>query len=326
MVSMARRPGLRNRNHDSPVPDLSPHSRRALPPDLLVTRAAAADGWDLRRFDWPATAPRGGLFFQAGRGDIFEKYLESLGHWHARGWSLAGFDWRGHGGSGRIDHRAGLAAEFAPSVADLAAQWSAWTATTPRPHVLAAHSMGGYLALRAVLEGAVAPQALVFVAPMWGVRSPLGSALSGAVARWQCRRGDPGRAIWPEGAHPGGRLGRMALLTHDAERFADELWWHDRLPGHRLGAPSWAWLAEAFVATRALAADPRLSQMRVPALVLVAERDRLVDPRAALRVAARLAQAEVIRFGRDTAHEILREADPVRSRALAAIDAFLDRL
>jgi len=308
------------------VPTVPPDPRRVLPADFAVTRRAAADGWDLRRFDWPAPAPRGGLFFQAGRGDIFEKYLESLGHWHARGWSLAGFDWRGHGGSGRIGHRAGLAAEFAPSVADLAAQWSAWADTVPAPRVLAGHSMGGFLALRAVMEGAVAPDALVFVAPMWGVRSPLGPVLGGAVARWQCRRGDPGRAIWPDGAQPGGRLGRMALLTHDADRFADELWWHDQLPGHRLGSPSWAWLAEAFAATRTLAADSRLSRVRVPALVLVAERDRLVDPRAALRIAARLPRAEVVRFGRDSAHEILREADPVRARAIAAIDAFLDRV
>jgi len=308
------------------VPAAIASYRRSLPPGLAIERVAAPDGWPLRRFDWPAERPRGGLFFQSGRGDIFEKYLEAFGHWHARGWSLAGFDWRGHGGSGRIDHRAGGAGEFAASVADLAAQWHAWIATTPRPHVLVAHSMGGYLALRAVLEGAVAPQALVFVAPMWGVRSPLGPALSGAVARWQCRRGDPARAIWPEGGHPGGRLGRMALLTHDADRFADELWWHDRLPGHRLGAPSWGWLAEAFAATSGLHADPRLARMDVPALVLVAGRDRLVHPRAALRLAARLPRVEVLRFGAESAHEILREADPVRTRALAAIDAFLDRV
>ena len=294
---------------------------------MTVSRHVASDGWPLRRFDWPSEGgTRGGLLFQSGRGDIFEKYLETFAHWHRDGWTLAGFDWRGHGGSGRIDHAGGLAQEFAPSVADLAGQWDAWRANTPGPHVLGGHSMGGYLALRAVMEGAVTPDAMVLVAPMLGVRSPVGSRLAGAFARWQCRRGDPGRAIWPEGGHPGGRLGRMALLTHDATRHADELWWHEQLPGHRLGSPSWAWLAEAFAATGRLADDPRLAKVTMPVLVLIAEHDRLVDARATLRVAERLPAAEVIRFGTDSAHEILRESDRVRDRAIAGIDAFLDRM
>ena len=41
-------------------------------------------------------------------------------------------------------------------------------------------------------------------------------------------------------------------------------------------------------------------------------------------MAATLPNVEVVRFGTESAHEILREADPVRLRALAAIDGFLD--
>jgi lysophospholipase len=37
-----------------------------------------------------------------------------------------------------------------------------------------------------------------------------------------------------------------------------------------------------------------------------------------------LPDAQVVRFGRESAHEILREADGVRKRAFGAIDAFLD--
>src|SRR5256885_5327523 len=38
--------------------------------------------------------------FQGGRGDIFEKYLESFSHWKGQGWTITSFDWRGQGGSG----------------------------------------------------------------------------------------------------------------------------------------------------------------------------------------------------------------------------------
>ena len=59
--------------------------------------------------------------------------------------------------------------------------------------------------------------------------------------------------------------------------------------------------------------------------MLVAQVDRLVDARATGRVAARLPRAELVAFGQGCAHEILREADPVRANAFAAIDSFLMR-
>ena len=60
------------------APDPSPMQRvaRAIPPDARVTHWRAADGWAVRRFDRDG-AGRGAILFQAGRADMFEKYLES---------------------------------------------------------------------------------------------------------------------------------------------------------------------------------------------------------------------------------------------------------
>ena len=292
--------------------------RRALPPGFTVGGWTAPDGWRLRRFDWVAAgALRGGLFFQVGRGDIFEKYLEAFGHWHDRGWTVAGFDWRGHGGSGRFDHRQGVKSELAPAADDLVRQWREWAATAPRPHVLIGHSMGGYLSLRALLDGGVRPDALVLVAPMLGLRSPVGARAGERIAGWLAGRGTSGVKPPP--------IDRSRLLTHDLDRYADEDWWHAQLPEHRLGPPSWPWLHEAFVATRQLREDARLEAVATPTLMLVADRDRLVDARAARAVAARMPGAEIVAFP-DSAHEILREVDAIRDAALAAIDGFLDRV
>ena len=212
-------------------------------------------------------------------------------------------------------------------VADLAALWRDWSAEGEGPRAILGHSMGGYLTLRAMVEGAIDPDAAVLVAPMLGLRSPLGARFGLALSRWMARRGDPARAAWKAGEKPGsaGHGKRQMLLTHHSDRYADEGWWHARQPELRLGPPSWGWLAEAFAATRALAASPRLDAMAVPTLVLIAEADQLVDARAARRIAARLPAADSVVFGRESAHEILREADRVRDRALSAIDAFLDR-
>ena len=72
-----------------------------------------------------------------------------------------------------------------------------------------------------------------------------------------------------------------------------------------------------------LEASP-IEAVRTPLLLLVAEADGLVDARTALRIAPRLPNAQLLQFGPESAHEILREADPVRDRALAAIAGFLD--
>ena len=59
-------------------------------------------------------------------------------------------------------------------------------------------------------------------------------------------------------------------------------------------------------------------------LLLVASADKLVAPRAAIRLAARLPRATVHIDGAQAAHELLREIDVVRNDALGRITAFLD--
>ena len=63
-------------------------------------------------------------------------------------------DWRGQAGSGRLgeDATTGHVEDFQVWLDDLAAFWRDWQASTPGPHVLAAHSMGGHIVLRALVE------------------------------------------------------------------------------------------------------------------------------------------------------------------------------
>ncbi|UVO49810.1 alpha/beta hydrolase [Sphingomonas sp. SUN019] len=299
--------------------------RRAIPADATVSTWSAPDGWRLRRFDWPQRErpARGAILFQGGRGDVFEKYLESFGHWHDAGWSVTSLDWRGQGGSGRLsnDAHVGHAEDFDLWISDLASFWREWDAVALR--VAIGHSMGGHLILRALTEQAIRPDSAVLVAPMLGLKAPLGAVIGERIARFMRARGDPARAAWKKNERPGLRPDRQTLLTHDATRYADEQYWFDRSPEIKLGPPSWAWLTEAFASTRTQRADPRLGSIDTPVLMLVAEADGLVDAKAAIMLAERLPNAELLRFGRESAHEILREADPVRNRALEAIDRFL---
>ena len=78
-------------------------NRRAIPANAAETMWHAADGWPIRRIDWQAsTPPRGSLLFLPGRGDHYEKNLETLAYFAAQGWRVTSIDWRGQGGSQRL--------------------------------------------------------------------------------------------------------------------------------------------------------------------------------------------------------------------------------
>lgn len=313
-----------------PAPSDLAAARRAYPATARITDWRAADGWPLRRFDWPVTdgEQRGSILFQGGRGDIIEKYLESFAHWHALGWAITAFDWRGQGGSGRLspDPHVGHATDFGLFIRDLADFWRDWSPTAQGPRVVMGHSMGGHLVLRALAERAIDPQAAVLIAPMLGLHAPFGwSGLGERFAQLMGRIGDSERRAWRDNEIPGTTSTRQKLLTHDPDRYDDELFWKREKPELMLGPPSWAWVIEAFASTRILREDPRLREVTTPVLALLADADKLVDAKAAASTVARLPKGSVVRFGAESAHEILREADPVRDRALAEIDAFLDR-
>ena len=177
--------------------------RRAIPPGAAEDRWAAPDGHLVRRIDWPEPdrPPRGSLLFMPGRGDAYEKYLETFEHWRTRGWRVTAADWRGQAGSGRLgsDDVTGHVDDFALWIGDLVALWRDWARGRSGPLVLVGHSMGGHLALRAITERALdpVPAALVLSVPMLDVLPERVSlAVRQGMARAMCAFGDPCRPAW----------------------------------------------------------------------------------------------------------------------------------
>ncbi len=262
-----------------------------------------------------------------GRGDFYEKYLETLDHWYRRGWHVTASDWRGQAGSGRLgaDGVTGHIDDFETWIDDLAGFWARWVAETPGPHILAGHSMGGHLVLRSVAEKRVEPDGLVLSAPMLGFLGPLPLGVMHAAARLMKSLGDPRRPAWKWSEKPGEvPEGREALLTHDDGRYADELWWREHRPELVMGPGSWGWVERAYASTKALFAPGLLEGVHIPVLIVATRADKLVAFDAIERAAARLPDCKLVAFGNEAHHEILREVDPVRDRAIEAIDTFID--
>ena len=303
---------------------VAPIDRRALPPQAKVTMWRTGDNWPIRRLDWAqqeGRPVRGNLLFANGRGDFIEKYLEPLAYWHARGWNVASFDWRSQGGSqGSV--RGGHLDSFEDVLSDFAAFAEDWV-QGEGPHVAVGHSMGAHLLLRLLAEHRPALDAAVLVAPMIGINSsPLPPWLAQQIAQNFTVLG------WgkiPVGAQKGkleeGSL-RRKILTSCPERYSDELWWLEQRPAYSLGAPSWGWLAAAYRSIASLTAE-KLRSVELPVLLLGTERDRLVSPPAIRWAADLLPHSELMMFS-DAGHEILREVDNIRLKALERIDRFLD--
>ena len=74
---------------------------------------------------------------------------------------------------------------------------------------------------------------------------------------------------------------------------------------------------------QALSEGEGLARIAVPLLILATRADQLVSTPAIQAAAAQIPGARLHVYGREAAHEILRELDGVRLDALARIDAFL---
>ena len=261
--------------------------------------------------------------FANGRGDFVEKYLEANAHWHEKGWDVTAFDWRGQGGS-RGDIRSGHVDSFDPMIDDLDGLIEDWRARTPGPHVVVGHSMGGHLLLCVLVDRKPALDAAVLVAPMIRINSgALPSWAAAATASAMCAFGLARVPAWhaPRTPAPPGSF-RQSMLTASRERYEDELWWWQRQPGFNLYAPTWGWLRAAYASSARLTAEG-LREVRLPLLLVGTERDRLVSSAAIREAAASIPKAELLMFPA-AGHEILREADEVRLRALNRIDTFFD--
>lgn len=233
-------------------------------------------------------------------------------------------DWRGQGLSDRpIPGRSvGHVGDFAEYQDDLATVLAHPAVNDlPDRRVLFAHSMGGCIALRALVDG-IDARAAVFSAPMWGINmSPLVRSFA-TVLIWAGQRARRTRMYLPgtgETSYVATQPFEGNLLTHEPAQYA-------RLAGHLvahpelgLGGPSLGWLAAANAEMKALAALP---PPQLPILTFVGTDEAIVSTEAIRRESARQPGAELVVCDR-ARHEIFMESARVQTDVWARVAGFL---
>jgi lysophospholipase len=168
---------------------------------------------------------------------------------------------------------------------------------------------------------------LVLAAPFFGLGGPAAVKTAAlGVAPFQVARGRSADFAW--GQTPYGtvqrRPERQLLLTGSRAHFEDEGLWVEARPELATGGVSWGWINAFGVSRRALEALP-LEKLDLPVLMLLAAREKLVDNKAAIRIATRMPDCNT-HIVPAAAHELLREAEPARQEALRQIRDFAARV
>ncbi len=230
------------------------------PPQDIELRAT--DGLLLRGRWWRRQAPRGAIVIAHGFGEHGGAYRRVAEQFCARlDVDVIAVDFRGHG---RSDGRRGVVGRYEDLVGDLETtlQW-AGRQFPDLGRFVVAHSNGGQVALRGVLAGRMAIEALVVSNPLIRVMVPVPSAklklgrLLAAVAPWVTLKGE----LNVEG------------LTRDPEIQVEHR--TDPLRHNRMSAPLYFGMLAGGDLLLA-----RAHEIRAPILMLLGGSDAVVDPKS----------------------------------------------
>lgn len=284
------------------------------------------DGIRLRAGLWRAPEARGQVLLLPGRTEYLEQQALPAAELLRRGLDVVSLDWRGQGLADRLSRRSPLSghvADFADFHADIDALLAEpLVALGGRPRIVLGNSMGGAIALAALGQRRLDPvRAAILTAPMFGIAMGRAGRLTARTIIATARL--LGFAeYWPPGLQ--GHLPfvlrpfEQNLVTQDRDFWEWMAEVARTQPSLTLGLPTFGWLAAA---GRAMDELRRAPAPDCPVLCAVGTEERVVDVPAirqcAARIGARLAEIDGAR------HLLLAEAEPMRSLAWAAIDAFL---
>lgn len=273
------------------------------------------DGVRIRAAVWGVDgATKGTVLMFPGRTEYIEKYGRAAGDFAKRGYASVAIDWRGQGLADRLldDRALGHVVKFKDYQRDIAAVLAlVEQLSLPKPLTLLAHSMGGCIGLRALIDGLPVTSA-VFTGPMWGISLPGGKRPLGWVASTLAHHVGLGHTITPGTVPDTYVLANPFednMLTTDPAMFEVMKTQVTTYPDLALGGPSLTWLNEALRECKALQAHPTPN---VPVRVYLGTNERIVDVETIHDRMSRWPNGELVLIERGE-HEIAMECAQTRT-------------
>ncbi len=275
------------------------------------------DGVQIRSLFWPRPGARGVVYILTGRTEYAEKYGDVAAALVDAGLNVVAIDWRGQGLSQRLldDPKKGHVGDFWDYQKDLTTVRAFFDQLLkPQPVFMLAHSMGGAIGLRALMQG-FDVQAACFSAPMWGIELAPPLTTVAQVLGWGLGMVGADDAYVPS-AGPTPYLESQAFegntLTDHAPTYArlqDQLRAHPELG---LGGPTVRWLNLALDETDALAQMPAPA---VPCLTLMGEDEAIVRKDRIISRMEHWPQGRLLRLP-GKRHEMLMSDPATQSRLI----------
>jgi lysophospholipase len=265
----------------------------------------------------------GSVVISSGRIESLIKYKEIIYDLYENGYSVFIHDHRGQGLSGRMltNPQIGYVENFAEYVTDFKRFIDKVVSkkTRHKPKLLC-HSMGGAIGFLTVLRYPELFEKVAFSAPMFGIRPALPNWLASLMLSLH-------GALNKQTAYFFGQKDYNNLpfaaneLTHSESRY--QIFRQEYLiaPELQLGGVSGYWLKMATHAMDEI--EQNAHRFPIPALVIQAGADQIVDNKRQSRVVAKMAYTE-IRVIQGSKHELLGEQDKFRVPCLDAVLEFFE--
>jgi lysophospholipase len=192
-----------------------------------------------------------------------------------------------------------------------------------KPYNLVCHSMGGLIALQAIMRGLIKPRCLVLSSPLIGMPNkpmPAPLAYYASSTLTGCLLGHLHTGI--------GRYWRPPfeknVLTHSADRY--EIIQNSPYP---VPSPTFEWVKASYLATQFVMQPENLAKLDMPVLVLCGTEERVVDPEALPRwvtAANQHSRAGVdFHWIQGGYHELLIESKPIAEPVMTLIRSWFDQ-
>lgn len=283
----------------------------------------AADGTRIRTAVWHGSGDKTVLIFP-GRTEFIEKYGDVIARLLDRGYSVAIIDWRGQGLSDRHPNKRDMGwvkefSEYQLDVAELLG--TVKDAGLPDPYALIAHSMGGAIGLRALLDGLPVEKA-IFSGPMWGIHVEPKMRIAAAIVAGIGPSLGFGEKFVPSGSGDYYTLTEPFegnVLTNDRDQFDAMTRQLQAHPELGLGSPSIRWFSRARTETSALVSK---APAKHDCLCLLGTDEAIVSVPAIHTVMAKWPNGKLVEVP-NAHHEVLMEGRDQLQLVWAEIDAHL---